>query len=82
MNKNLNEAISGIEKADALMYAMENTYLDFNFDREELEKANRAVNAFYALWDILKGVAESLEKLEGDSKVVDVIHAINKAKNA
>ncbi len=80
MNRNLNKAITGIEKADALMFAIEKTYLDFEFMPEELERANRGVNAFYALWDIVHNIAESLEALAGDAEVVDAIKAAQNIK--
>ena len=81
MNRNLNNAINGIEKADALMFAIEKAYLDFEFMPEELERANRGTNAFYALWDIVHNIAESLEELAGDADVVDAIKAVQN-KNA
>ena len=70
-----------IEKADALMFAIEKAYLDFEFMPEELERANRGTNAFYALWDIVHNIAESLEELAGDADVVDAIKAVQN-KNA
>ena len=54
MNRNLEKAIDKMEKADAILFAIEKAYLDFEFMPEELERANRGVNAFYALWDIIK----------------------------
>lgn len=76
MNKNLLNAIEEIGKADALMYAIEKAYLDFEFMPEELERANRGTNAFYALWDIIHKIDGALEELAGDADVVDAIKAV------
>lgn len=78
MNKNLNEAIVDIAKADALMYAIENTYLDsIDVEPEDLQLYNRGVSAFYALWDIIHKTAEDLNKLSGDCTVIDAIRSVN-----
>lgn len=77
MTKNLNDAIESVAKADAIMFAIENTYFNFDFSPEDLEKANRAQYAFYALWDVIKNISDCLDKLEGDSRVVDAIYAVN-----
>lgn len=77
MNKNLNDAIDAVERADALMYAIENCYLTFTISPDEMELANRGVHTFYALWDAVRSAREALDKLEGDRKVVDVIYAVN-----
>ncbi len=82
MNKNLFNAISDNEKVDALMYAIESTYLDIEIVPEEFEKVNRAINAFYALWDAIHKVAEDLEKLAEDARVVDVIAAAEKVRSS
>ena len=76
MNRNLEKAIDKMEKADAILFAIEKAYLDFEFMPEELERANRGVNAFCALWDIIKGAATDLEELAGDEEVVDVLRAV------
>jgi len=80
MNKNLNDAIDSVRKADALMFVIESTYLDFDIEPEYAEKAGRGVYTFYALWDAIKAAEESLERLEGDRKVVDVIYAVNRVR--
>ena len=80
MNKNLNEAIAAVERADALMFAIESCYLDFDILPEEMERANRGVHTFYALWDAVRSARAELEKLEGDRRVVDVIYAVNRAR--
>lgn len=80
MNKNLENALSDICKADGVMYAIENTYLDIEVYDDQVEKAMKAESTFYALWDIIKNVQDSLERLAGDEKVVNVIYAVNKVR--
>lgn len=75
MNKNLSEAIERMQKVQALMTAYEAVYLDLDVPPEERERADMAISTFYAIWDYIKGVAESLEALEGDCRVVDAIYA-------
>lgn len=77
MNRNLNEAILDVGKAKAIMFAFEKTYLDLEVEPEEREKADLAISAFYALWDVIDRVAADLELLEGDCQVVDAIYAVN-----
>lgn len=75
MNKNLSEAIEKVQKVQALMTAYEAVYLDLDVLPEERERADMAISTFYAIWDYIKGAAESLEALEGDCRVVDAIYA-------
>lgn len=77
MNKNLNDAIFDIAKVDALMYAIEKAYLDFEAVPEERERMDRGANMFYALWDAIQKVADDLDRLSGDARVVDAIYAVN-----
>lgn len=77
MNKNLNEAMLDIAKVDALMFAIEAAFLDVEVEPEQLERADHAINAFYALWDEVHKVAEDIERLAGDEAVVDAIYAVN-----
>ena len=46
MNKHLDKAIFNIGKVDALMYSIEQLYLDFEVMPEEQEKLNRGAYAF------------------------------------
>lgn len=77
MNKNLNDAIFDIAKVDALMFSIEKAYLDFEAMPEERERMDRRVNMFYALWDAIQKVADDLDRLSGDARVVDAIYAAN-----
>lgn len=62
------------------MYAIEMSYLDIDVAPEEFERMDRLTHAFYALWDIIKEVADDLNKLQGDSLVVDAIYAVNEVR--
>lgn len=66
MNKKLIDAIFDIEKAESLMYAIENTYLDLDVVEEEIERKKRGVAAFYALWDCITQAKADLEKASCD----------------
>lgn len=61
VNKKLIDAKFDIEKADAIMYAIENTYLSVEVKPEDAERRDRGVYAFYALWDIIRKVSEELD---------------------
>jgi len=80
MNKKLNDAIVAAERAEALMYAIEKCYLDLEVSPAEAEIANRGAHTFYLLLDVIRDLLVTLEKLEGDRRVVDVIYAANKAR--
>lgn len=75
MNKYLDEAIFDIAKVDAIMYSIEKAYLDFGVLPNERERMDRGVYTFYALWDAIHKVADDLERLSGDCRVVDAIYA-------
>ena len=77
MNKTLDDAMLDIEKAKAVMYAYEKTYLDLEVAPEEREKADLAISMFYVLRDIIDELADKLELLSGDCRVVDAIYAVN-----
>ena len=65
MNKTLDDAMLDIEKAKAVMYAYEKTYLDLEVAPEEREKADFAISMFYVLRDIIDELADKLELLSG-----------------
>ena len=44
---------------------------------EEREKADLAISMFYVLRDIIDDLADKLELLNGDCRVVDAIYAVN-----
>ncbi len=75
MNKNVERAQLDIEKVDAVMKAIENTYLDLEVVPDEAEKYDNAVTAFYALWDLLGQVREDINRLTKDLRIIDVVEA-------
>lgn len=77
MNRNLEKARFDIEKVDAIMSAMESAYLTIEVVPEERGRADQATNAFYALWDAIRLVADDIDRLCGDESVVDAIYAVN-----
>ena len=81
MNRILEQAIFETGKADAIMFAIENSYLEFDIVPEEKERYNRSVFSFYAVWDIIKSVQKQLDELSADQKIVDAITAVSEAKN-
>lgn len=81
MNRNLENAIHDISKVNGIMYAMEKAFGSIHFTSESIEEASHCINTFYALMDLVHKVEEDIEKLEGDSEVVDVILANRKLMN-
>lgn len=75
MNKNVERAQLDIEKVDAVMKAIENTYLDLEVVPDEAEKYDNAVTAFYVLWDLLGQVREDINRLTKDLRIIDVVEA-------
>lgn len=80
MNTVLNEALLDIEKAKAVMYAYEKAYLDIEVEPEDREKADYAISMFYVLKDIIEGLSDKLDRLDGDCRVVDAIYAANNVR--
>ncbi len=77
MNRNLEKAILDVGKVEALMRAIEGTYLDLPVEPEGEELLNDGVFAFYALWDMIHMVGEDLNRISGDLRVIDVIEAVH-----
>lgn len=77
MNVNLEKAILDLDKVDALMYAIENSFLDLEVLPESKVKFDRGTSAFYALWDAIHKVSDDLDKLAGDETVIDAVYAVN-----
>lgn len=75
MNKHLEDAIFEIAKVDSMMFAIEKAYLDLDVMPWEKERLDRGIYAFYALWDAVRKVADDLDMLSGDARVVDAIYA-------
>lgn len=77
MNRNLQEAIFNLGKVQTLMESIERLYLDLEVVPEDEDKADRGVFTFYALWDEIKNLERSLNRLADDEGVVDAIYAVN-----
>ena len=75
MNKNLEDDLFDIAKVDALMQSIEAAYLDVAVREEDYERRCKGEFAFYALWDAVHRVMDDLDRLAGDSRVVDVLRA-------
>lgn len=68
MNMNLIDAISNVGKIDALMYAIERSFFDIEVNPADMKKADRAMNVFYATWEIIDSLSANLEQLEKDER--------------
>lgn len=80
MNRNVERAKFDVSKVDALMKAIENTYLDLGVVPDDFERYSDGVTAFYALWDSIRMVMADIDKLEKDIRIIDVVEAINRKK--
>lgn len=80
MNRNVERAQLDIEKVDAIMKAIENTYLDLEVVPDEAEKYDSAVTAFYALWDLVGQVREDINRLTKDLRIIDVVEATQRSQ--
>ena len=76
MNKNLNNAMFELGKADALLASIEALYMDFDFLPEEKQKAERGAYAFYCL---MKAATTFLEEYTAECRIVDVISSAREA---
>lgn len=74
MNSNLDAAIFDMEKVDALMYAIDQTFIEDAGDRHQY--------LHYALWDAVKQVKDDLARLAEDARVVDAIYAVNDVRRS
>lgn len=63
-----------------MMFAIEKAYLDLDVMPWEKERLDRGTYAFYALWDAVRKVADNLDLLSGDARVVDAIYAARDAR--
>lgn len=81
MNKNLNNTMFELGKADALLASIEALYMDFDFLPEEKQKAERGAYAFYCLMDTVKAATAYLEEYSAECRIVDVILAAREANN-
>lgn len=68
MNNDLGKALLDVGKAKGVMAAIESAYLTIEVMPYELERADNAINAFYALLDIINDIAEDIEAFTESSK--------------
>lgn len=66
MNLNLNKVIDDIAKVDAIMYAIETTYLEIDVVPEARKQHSRGVSTFYVLWDAIHQVEKDIDAMQGD----------------
>ncbi|MCX4355922.1 MAG: hypothetical protein OSJ43_06810 [Oscillospiraceae bacterium] len=63
MNNNLGKALLDVGKAKGVAAAIESAYLTIDVAPYELERADNAVNAFYALQDIINEISDDINAL-------------------
>ena len=63
MDNYLGKALIDIAKAKGVMAAIEAAYLNIEVMPHELERADNAINAFYALLDIINNISDDIEAL-------------------
>lgn len=76
MNRNLERAVNDLRKVDALMFAYENTYLDLDTTENDYELIDNRNYAFLAIQDAIALVADDLDRLASDARIVEVVQAI------
>lgn len=76
MNRNLENAIERAAKAEAVLYAADKMLLGLSVNGEDLVEAGHIQNTIAVAQDIIKALRSDLDKLSGDSAVVDVIRAV------
>lgn len=68
MDKKMEKLLFDMNKVEALMSAIENTYLDVTVVDEDAEIARKGGFAFYALWDAIHSMAADLERLASENE--------------
>lgn len=69
MNIHFDAAVDRITTANAILYAIDETFME--------DADSRLQRLFYAAWDAVKTADAELELLAGDKLVVDAIYAVN-----
>lgn len=69
MNIHLDEAYDIAAQIDAILYAIDETYLE--------DADSRLQNLHHTLRDLTKRLIEELDLLAADQRVVDAIYAVN-----
>lgn len=74
MNKHLELAIMETAKVEALMTAIDDLYME--------DAPDQLQYLHMTAMDVIRRVAEELEKLSEDKRVVDVIYAVNDVRSS
>ena len=69
MNAHFDAAVDRITTANAILYAIDETFLE--------DADSKFQRLFYAAWDAIKSADSEFELLAGDQLVVDAIYAVN-----
>lgn len=69
MNIHFDNAVDAICRASAILYAIDETFME--------EADSRLQRLIYTVWDAVKTADAELELLAGDKMVVDAIYAVN-----
>ena len=69
MNAHFDSAVDQIARASAILYAIDETFME--------DADSRLQRLVYAVWDAVKTADAELELLAGDKMVVDAIYAVN-----
>ena len=69
MNVHFDNATEQIEKANAILYAIDAVFME--------DADGRLQRLFYTAWDAVRSADAELELLAGDKIVVDAIYAVN-----
>lgn len=69
MNNDLGKALLDVEKAKGVAAAIESAFLTIDVAPYELERAENAVNAFYALLDIINDISDDIDAIADNRKI-------------
>lgn len=72
MNAHFDNAVDQIARASAILYAIDETFME--------DADSRLQRLVYAVWDAVKTADAELELLAGDKMVVDAIYAVNNVR--
>ena len=64
MNEIIEKAAFEVAEADALMFAFDKAYTCIEVLPEERERADKAVYAFYSMWEHVKNALELLSEVK------------------
>ncbi len=67
---------TGSEDFSPSIYSTIMKYLDVNLEEEDHDLIENRMYAFMAIQDAVTSVAKDLDRLSGDTRIIDVIQAI------